>query len=559
MRLLGGGFAAVITVLSSTACSGSPTAANPGVDGCIPNTFHECSCADGKTGIRMCSATGAATGSCDCRENAARQRQPLGSMSPSNAGAPSSATASGKPGQVAQQVASAAGRGAGSASMSMAIGTPGTNAGNDGSQRTQDPAASGGTRATGGATTIEAPMDEASFLFDPAQLRTYNFVVAQSDLSRINAMPSSEQLVPAMVEFEGQTYGPYKIRYKGSTGSFQYPCTMSSPSSPKAGKCSMKLDFNDTDPNARFFGLKKLNFHSMNSDASMLRDRLGYQLFREMGVASPRAVHARVLINGELEGLFIAVEQIDGRFTRSTFSEGGKGNLYKEVWPMHEDSAPYTAALESKRDAVPNVQAMLDFKHAIDSGASSAQSYFDRDYMMRYLAVDRVIINDDGALHFWCNELTGQGNNPGEFGNHNYYWYEEAAAPRFWLIPWDLDHSFDNNPAVHLDVEWTQSAPCVCRNQSSAGMDLPSSCDPLVQDFISWLPEYDQKVDELLSGPLQKAHVEATLQTWSDQIRSAVTESAGVNLAPDLAAWDEGVSSLIKKIDSARTHRGYAY
>jgi hypothetical protein len=334
---------------------------------------------------------------------------------------------------------------------------------------------------------------------------------------------------------------------------------MRSAGSPKLGKCSLKLDFNDVDPNARFYGLKKLNFHAMNADTSMLRDRLGYQLFREMDIASPRAVHARVLINGQLEGLFVAVEQIDSRFSRAHFSDGGRGNVYKEVWPMHDDLAPYMQALETNKDEMPSVQGLLDFKLASDRSAEEAERYFDREYMMRYLAVDRVIINDDGVLHFWCNETTGQGNNPGEFGNHNYYWYEETTAPRFWLIPWDLDLAFDNIPSVHMDLAWTETATCACRPHSIAGSDRPASCDPLVSHFISWLPEYEAAVDEFLAGPMRKEHVDALVQTWSDQIRSAVIEAAGIRFAPDEATWNNAVDALLETVDSARENRGFAY
>ena len=178
---------------------------------------------------------------------------------------------------------------------------------------------------------------------------------------------------------------------------------------------------------------------------------------------------------------------------------------------------------------------------------------------MRYLAVDRVIINDDGVLHFWCNELTGQGNNPGEFGNHNYYWYEETSAPRFWLIPWDLDHSFDNFEAVPLDLEWTATAACACRTHSVAGSDRAASCDPLVSHFISWLPDYEAAVDAFIAGPMSKQHVDSLVQTWSDQIRGAVTEAGGVNLAPDEATWSAAVDGLTAKVDAARTNRGFAY
>jgi hypothetical protein len=549
MRALGQMLAFTISVMCHVACS-SPVTSDD--DRCVPRTYHACTCDDGRSGIRLCAISGVATGSCDCDSDAAKE---LATMVAT--GKPGQSTSTTTPGRTSSNGGNptntppsgpAAGRGA----------TVSTQAGSSAA------AGSGAATApapdtTGPATVIEEPADEAAYIFDPRELRTYNIIIANADLARIDASPAAEQLVSAMLEFEGQSFGPYSVRYKGGQGSFLYPCTMSSAGSPKVGKCSMKLDFNESDPEARFYGLKKLNFHSMNADLSMLRDRLGYQLYREMGVAAPRAVHARVLINGELEGLFIAVEQIDSRFSRAHFSDGGQGNVYKEVWPMHDELAPYMAALETNNDDLPSVQGLLDFKLASDQSSVAAESFFDRDYMMRYLAVDRLIINDDGVLHFWCNEITGQGANPGEFGNHNYYWYQETAAPRFWLIPWDLDHSFDNFPAVHMDLEWTASAACVCGNHSVAGMDRPASCDPLVSHFISWLPDYEAAVDAFIAGPMRKQHVDSLVQTWSDQIRSAVTEAAGVRLAPTEAEWGNAVDDLVTKIDRARENRGYAY
>ena len=549
MRALGQVLAFSISVMCQVACSSSSAIDE---DRCVPRTYHACFCEDGRDGIRLCAPTGVGTGACDCDSEAAKELtgktmvatgRPGQSSSSSNPGRTSSSNNSADAG-----ARSAAGRGGTTTTSESAAAGSGNTMGSQSAPATMGPV-----------TVIAEPNDEAAYIFDQRELRTYNIVVADADLARIDASPAAEQLVPAMLELEGRTYGPYSLRYKGGQGSFMYPCTMSSSGSPKVGKCSMKLDFNDMDPDARFFGLKKLNFHSMNADASMLRDRLGYQLYREMGIAAPRAVHARVLINGELEGLFIAVEQIDSRFSRAHFSDGGAGNVYKEVWPMHDELAPYMEALETNVDDMPSVQGLLDFKRASDESAAAAERYFDREYMMRYLAVDRVIINDDGVLHFWCNEITGQGNNPGEFGNHNYYWYEEASAPRFWLIPWDLDHSFDNYPAVHLDLAWTETATCACRNHSVAGSDYPASCDPLVSHFVSWLPDYEAAVDEFIAGPMRKQHVDALVEMWSDQIRSAVTESAGVRLAPDETAWSSAVEGLIEKIDSARANRGYAY
>jgi spore coat protein CotH len=159
----------------------------------------------------------------------------------------------------------------------------------------------------------------------------------------------------------------------------------------------------------------------------MMREQLGYGLYREMGVAAPRTAYARVVINGQLEGLFLAVEQIDGRFTRSRFSdEGGEGNLYKEIWPLYDDAAQYRSALESNKGSETNVDKILAFAAQIRTDPGAATAWVDRDYTLRYIAVDRVILNDDGVFHWYC--FIPQGNNNGLYGNHNYYWYEESRA-----------------------------------------------------------------------------------------------------------------------------------
>ena len=405
---------------------------------------------------------------------------------------------------------------------------------------------------------VSEPLDDASYVFDQGALRTYNIIVAENDLAIINANPAAEQWVTGMLEFEGKQYGPLGIRYKGSVGAFFTPCMggmLGAPRGPKQGKCSVKLGFDHVDESGRFFGLRKLNFHSMNADPSMLRDRLGYSLFRDMGLAAPRTVHARLLFNGRLEGLFALVEQIDGRFARSRFTEGGEGNVYKEIWPIHDDPGAYTRALETNQDPATSVSGMLQFKQAVDAGPDAIEAFLDRAYMLRYIAVDRVIVNDDGAFHWWCAP-GGQGNNPNGVGNHNYYWYEAAASSRFWLIPWDLDASFDLSPFVRVMPEWSKEGACTCQNP--AGQRAPS-CDRLVQHWITWRPDYEMAVDTFLAGPFAANKVDEKLAAWTAQIDASVAECAGLNGAPTAITWQTAVNDLRGKIATSRASRGFPY
>jgi hypothetical protein len=265
-------------------------------------------------------------------------------------------------------------------------------------------------------------------------------------------------------------------------------------------------------------------------------------------------VHARVTINGQLEGLFAVVEQIDGRFTRARFSEGGKGNLYKEVWPIHDDENVYLAALESNRDEMPSARRFVDFKRAAAEGIDAVERWLDRQLTVDYMAVDRVILNDDGVFHWWCGS-GGQGNNPGGTGNHNYYWYEAELAQRFWLIPWDFDSCLKPTSFVHIATEWHQPGSCSCADAGS----YAASCDALINLWGQhWRTDYETAVDRFLAEAFTVANVSAKLGAWEAQIRPFVVEAGGINGAPLEHEWDAALGELRAIIDAARANRGYA-
>ncbi|HMJ15582.1 MAG TPA: CotH kinase family protein [Polyangiaceae bacterium] len=399
----------------------------------------------------------------------------------------------------------------------------------------------------GPGTVMADPMDEAVHIYDPAVVHTFDLEIAPADLEMVDSNPSAEQYVPARLTFEGVSYD-VGYRYKGSIGAFFPPCT--SLFGQKDGKCSVKLSFNWKDPKGQFFGLKKLLFHSMNSDPSMLRERLGYALFREMGVPAARVTHAILRVNG-MAHVYALVEEIDGRFTRSRFTEGGKGNLYKEIWPIHDDPQAYIAALETNEDQDPSADRILRFKDAIRQSPEAMEAWMDLDVTASYMAVDRVIMNDDGAFHFYC--FAGAiGNNPKPPGNHNYYWYEAKHADRLWIIPWDLDLSMSEalNPP-HLESDWRtmpSADQCTGCEGASAGLAPATLCDRVFLNLHARKALYEAKVDAFIAGPFSKAAVDAKLDQWAQQLLSA-----------GYPAEPSAVSELKAILDRARMSRGFGY
>jgi hypothetical protein len=317
----------------------------------------------------------------------------------------------------------------------------------------------------------------------------------------------------------------------------------------------MKLKFNEYEPDQRFYGLKRLNFHSMKGDQSCLNDRLAYSLYREAGVAAPRAVHARLIVNGELLGLFALVEQIDGRFTRMNFPDGGEGNLYKEVWPVHQTEQPYLDALKTNEDENPSAARMIRFADAL-AGANESTieqvlgEWMDLDALMAYLAVDRAIENWDGIVGWWC---VGDG-----CGNHNYYWYEETGQDKVWLIPWDLDNTFDV-PNFFIDTygqpPW-DAPPVSCvpvELFELAGTPVgrrAASCDPLIDWLAHALRDrYVAAVRDILDGPFQVEAMRANLDRWKAQIADAVAEDPNGHT---VAQWTSAVQNLRTNLATLR-------
>jgi hypothetical protein len=405
--------------------------------------------------------------------------------------------------------------------------------------------------ACGGGESDELPAaspQPSDPLFAEDQLHTYELVIAEADWQRLNETALEKEYVPGVLRFAGSEYGPIGVRYKGGFGTLRTCFDLFG--NRTCDKLSMKLKFDEYDPDLRFFGLKKLNFHSMTSDRSQMRDRLAYGLFRAMGVPAPRAVHGQLVVNGTSLGLFAVVEAIDGRFTRRWFPDGGEGNLYKEVWPVHLEEAPYLAALETNEDEMPTARRMVRFAGALADAADDRAAeavlagWTDLELLAGFLAVDRAIDNWDGFVGWYCRD--------GTCNNHNYYWYEQTDADRVWLIPWDMDHTFEvpNPITTYFGIPAWDEPVSSCAPQTlflGIGGRAPG-CDSLTRRLATVLDErLRTRTRELLDGPF--AGLEAQMTMIQSQIAAAVAADAS---GPGTAEWQKAVAALRDDVAALR-------
>ena len=406
----------------------------------------------------------------------------------------------------------------------------------------------------------------SDYIFDQNTLNTYELILSRDNLALIDANPAAERYVEGMLIFQGDTISPVGIRYKGSIGGF-VGCVSGSDWTNPTGfktctKLSMKVKINWEGREELFYKVRKLQFHSQNLDQSQMHERLGYWLFRKMGVAAPRSVHAKLIINGAYAGLFALTEQIDGRFAKQNY-EDNDGNLYKEVWPIGMDGNPhheqvYLNALRTNEDENPSVSIIRDFGQRIadaseTSLADTISKYMDLNEIISFIAVDRTIRNDDGPFHWYCNI--------NDCSNHNYFWYEEPVNKMLHLIPWDLDNAFENvihdaNPVTPIADKWGEvTNDCQPFNYGTFNIrQWSASCDKLTRGWASFEDLYQIKVSELKDGPLSASSIDLQLGKWQEQIREATLQAQESHTdAITLQEWEAGINRLKSQIEYARS------
>ncbi|MDR0305369.1 MAG: CotH kinase family protein [Chitinispirillales bacterium] len=366
--------------------------------------------------------------------------------------------------------------------------------------------------------------DERSFVFDQTKVREYRFTISSADSIFLENQGWREEYVPTIdMRFRDasasldSSFGKVGLRYKGSDYSlprcFGDGSGIRPPNGPKiCPKVSFKVKFTQYDENKRFYGMKRVNLHSMNADNPKMRDMLAYELYREMGIHAPRTAYANVYVNNVHIGLFIAVEEIDGRFTKSRWPAYGDGNLYKEVWPTSSSQGHYLNGLETNNDPGdnPNVQRMVDFYNAINSSnegsfAQNLSSYMDFDHFLRYMVVDVAINNWDG-IRGWYSDRTALM----WAGNHNFFIYEEEnPGGKIWLVPWDLDNTFYD----------------ICPYFEAAGVpqwnETPAHCAGYQVGVDSYIraPNCD-KLTQMMAAVFWDRYVQFGTQFLNDQFRS---------------------------------------
>ncbi|MBN1972481.1 MAG: CotH kinase family protein [Sedimentisphaerales bacterium] len=156
-------------------------------------------------------------------------------------------------------------------------------------------------------------------LFTKNHVAKIHIETREDDWKQLVNSADENMHIRASFSFDDELYQNVAIRPKG------FSSLMSAGTS---GRLPIKVDFNFFNTAQTFRGIKKLNLNNGFMDPSFIRDIIGYELFKEMDLPTPRAAFADVWVNETHLGLYTIVEQIDKTFLRRNF-KNPNGNLYK--------------------------------------------------------------------------------------------------------------------------------------------------------------------------------------------------------------------------------------
>jgi len=427
-----------------------------------------------------------------------------------------------------------------------------------------------------------------SRVFDEDTVRTYKLYLTDDNLARLldfttlvtNTYTVNPVYVPARLDMEGRKLDSIAVRFRGDQSiwdciengkrkiGLKYPqygfgnCDI-------CAKFSMKFDFNKYNRDNRLYGLKALNFRSMSADPTKMHEKLGFSLFADMGIPCPRIAYARLYVNDSLWGLFDIAEEIDGRFTKSHYPANGDGNLYKEIWPTSQlTQSKIKDALTTNNDPEdnPDISDFKDLRDVVTASETDSAAFLqkigqvvDIPHLVRYIVVDRAIMNFDGIMACYGGEL-----------RHNYCWYHDETSGLFQLIPWDLDKVFiypepnfwTNNEPVGKNIvpNWnvvnSSYTAIRCYYDQGSGNTQGYTVIPIDNDtFLRRLRsatwnDFHTQGEAFLDTVFTREKIDARLGKWRTCIAGAVGEDPTI----DSTEWSTMVDSLSHSIPLFRTN-----
>ncbi len=345
--------------------------------------------------------------------------------------------------------------------------------------------------------------------------------------------------VECNIAYDNTNWYKVGVRFKGNS-------SLSTAYSSGNSKLSLKLCFDEFEKdypalsNQRFYGFKQLNLNNNYNDKSLLREKVGADLFRQFGLAAANTSFCTVYIDygsgPTYFGVYTIVEEVDDTVIKTQFASG-TGNLYKP----EDDAASFKSGtydedefnLKTNSDVCDysDVRALYDALHSSlrtsdnEAWQEGLESVFDVDTFLKWLAANAVIQNWD------------------TYGNmtHNYFIYNNPLNGLLTWIPWDNNEAFqDGDGSIEVNE-----------------MTKVSTSWPLIS-YLFDVAEYEDTYNMYLQKFVDEVFIVSDMQALYEKYYTLLKEDAyaevsGRTFITSDTYFDSAISTLKTHVQSRNT------
>lgn len=256
--------------------------------------------------------------------------------------------------------------------------------------------------------------------FKEKKVHELNIEISSADWYAMQSDPYSKTPRRVNVTIDGVTINDAGIHPRGKT---QLDLAIEYNS-----RFPYKIKFDEFVNGGNFLGLDELALDNSACDPSTIRQLVGMEAMRAVGVDAPYVTFFNVSVNGKLHGFYAGIEAVDSSYLERVFGSH-KHSLYKATSFATLSPSMSQSAFEQKKGAD---ESRADLKRLIDildktplGEKGEIEDIIDVDLVLKTLAADAVI-------HNWDNYAGAAA--------HNYYLY--MSGGKFRIIPWDMNEAF---------------------------------------------------------------------------------------------------------------------
>ncbi|WP_343099898.1 CotH kinase family protein [Clostridioides difficile] len=361
--------------------------------------------------------------------------------------------------------------------------------------------------------------------FNRDKVMEVNIEIAESDLKDMNENAIKEEFKVAKVTIDGDTYGNVGIRTKGNS-------SLTSVVNSDSNRYSYKINFDKYNTSQSMEGLTQLNLNNCYSDPSYMREFLTYSICEEMGLSTPEFAYAKVSINGEYHGLYLAVEGLKESYLENNFGDV-TGDLYKSdegssLQYKGDDPENYSNLIVESDKKTADWSKITKLLKSLNTG-EDIEKYLDVDSVLKNIAINTALLNLDSYQ--------------GSFA-HNYYLYEQDGV--FSMLPWDFNMSFGGFSGFG-------------GGSQSIAIDEPTTGNledrPLISSLLkneTYKTKYHKYLEEIVTKYLDSDYLENMTTKLYNLIASYVKEDPTA-----FYTYEEFEKNITSSIEDSSDNKGF--